>query len=75
MEPTTNPNPLMIVPFGVLLAGIALAPLFFADWWQKHYPKVAYALGAITLAYYLIGLKGHERVWHTAAEYTSVSLR
>jgi len=61
----------MIVPFGVLLAAIALAPLFFADWWHKHYPKVAYSLGAIILAYYLIGLKGHERVWHTAAEYVS----
>src|SRR5437867_2619078 len=71
MEPTTNPNPWMIVPFGVLLAAIALAPLFFADWWHKHYPKVAYSLGAIILAYYLIGLQGHERVWHTAAEYVS----
>src|SRR5256712_8998313 len=71
MEQTMNPNPWMMVPFGVLLAAIALAPLFFADWWHKHYPKVAYSLGAIILAYYLIGLKGHERVWHTAAEYVS----
>jgi Na+/H+ antiporter NhaD/arsenite permease-like protein len=61
----------MIVPFGVLLAAIALAPLFFADWWHKHYPKVACSLGAITLAYYSIGLDGHERVWHTAVEYAS----
>jgi len=61
----------MIVPFGVLLAAIALAPLFFADWWHKHYPKVAYSLGAIILAYYLIVLQGYERVWHTAAEYVS----
>src|SRR5882672_7982560 len=71
MEQTMNPNPWMIVPFGVLLAAIALAPLFFADWWQKHYPKVAYSLGAITMAYYLIGLNGRERVWHTAVEYVS----
>ena len=71
MEPTTNPNPWMIVPFGVLLAAIALAPLFFADWWHKHYPKVAYSLGAIILAFYLIVLQGYERVWHTAAEYVS----
>ena len=71
MAQTMNPNPWMIVPFGVLLAAIALAPLFFADWWHKHYPKVAYSLGAIILAYYLIGLKGYERVWHTAAEYVS----
>src|SRR5947208_9298770 len=61
----------MIVPFGVLLAAIALAPLFFVDWWSRHYPKGAYSLGAIILAYYLIGLKGYERVWHTAAEYVS----
>jgi Na+/H+ antiporter NhaD/arsenite permease-like protein len=32
---------------------------------------VACSLGAITLAYYLIGLDGHGRVWHTAAEYAS----
>jgi len=61
----------MIVPFGVLLAAIALAPLIFADWWHKHYPKVACSLGAITLAYYLIGLDGHERVWRGAVEYAS----
>src|SRR6266516_3104352 len=71
MEPTTNPNPWMMVPFGVLLTAIAIAPLFFADWWHKHYPKVAYSLGAIILAYYLIVLQGYERVWHTAAEYVS----
>lgn len=63
------PNPWMIVPFGVLLTTIALAPLVAANWWSKHYPKVAYALGAVTLAYYLIGLQAYGRVWHTAQEY------
>ena len=71
MEPTIAPNPLMLVPFGVLLAAIALAPLLFADWWQKHYPKLAYALGALTLIYYLAGLNAYQRVWDTAAEYAS----
>src|SRR5882672_434356 len=71
MEQTMNPNPWMIVPFGVLLAAVALAPLFLADWWQKHYSTVAWSLGAITMAYYLIGLNGHERVRHTAVEYVS----
>src|SRR2546426_1292168 len=65
------PNPWMILPFGALLATIALAPLFFADWWGKHYPKVACALGAITLAYYLFGLNAHTRVLHVAQEYVS----
>ena len=60
-----------MVPFGLLLAAIALAPLFFAGWWGKHYPKVAYALGALTLAYYLFGLQAHQRVLHTAHEYVS----
>ena len=61
----------MVLPFGLLLATIALAPLFFADWWQKHYPKVAYALGAVTLTYYLAVLKEYDRVWHTGTEYVS----
>ncbi len=61
----------MILPFGLLLATIALAPLFFADWWQKHYPNVAFALGALTLGYYLFGLHAHQRVLHTAHEYVS----
>ncbi|HLP75521.1 MAG TPA: sodium:proton antiporter [Candidatus Paceibacterota bacterium] len=72
MESTiVQPNPWMIVPFGVLLAMIALAPLFFADWWSKHYAKVAYALGAVTLAYYLFGLNAAPRVLATTHEYVS----
>jgi len=67
------PNAWMILPFGALLALIALAPLFFADWWTKHYPKVAVGLGAITLVYYLFFLPGTARqtVLHTAEEYFS----
>ncbi len=66
-----GPNPWMILPFGVLLGMIALAPLLFADWWAKHYPKVTCVLGAVTLAYYLFGLHALERVQHTAIEYVS----
>ena len=69
--PAIHPNPWMILPFGFLLAAIALGPLLCAGWWHKHYPKVAYALGAVTLAYYFIGLQAYERVWHTATEYFS----
>jgi Na+/H+ antiporter NhaD/arsenite permease-like protein len=68
-----QPNPWMILPFVVLLAAIALAPLFASEWWGRHYPKVAFALAAVTLAYYLVGLGhlGSERVLHTAKEYVS----
>ena len=55
-----QPNPWMILPFGLLLATIALGPLFFSDWWSKHYSKVAIALGAITLVYYFFGFSGHQ---------------
>lgn len=61
----------MILPFGVLLATIALAPLLRAQWWQQHYPKVAYGLGAITLGYYLFGLHAYPRVLQVAHEYVS----
>ena len=64
-------NPWMILPFGILLATIALAPLCCAGWWRKHYPKVAYALGAVTLLYYLVGLNNYDRIRSTAVEYAS----
>jgi len=66
-----SPTPWMILPFVALLGLIALAPLFFPGWWHHHYPKVAYALGALTLGYYLLGLHAYERVWHTGIEYFS----
>ncbi len=66
-----QPNPWMIAPFVVLLAAIALCPLWAAGWWSRHYPKVAFALGAVTLAYYLGGLHAYSRVLHTGIEYFS----
>ena len=66
-----TPNAWMILPFGLLLAAIALAPLSCAGWWSKHYPKVAFGLGLITLGYYLGGLQAGTRVWETTHEYLS----
>jgi len=66
-----QPNPWMILPFALLLGTIALAPLLCMGWWTKHYPKVAFSLAAITLAYYLLGLRAYERVLHGGIEYVS----
>jgi Na+/H+ antiporter NhaD/arsenite permease-like protein len=66
-----GPNPWMVLPFVLLLGSIALAPLFFSNWWGKHYPKVAFVLAAVTLAYYFFGLHAYERVFHVAHEYLS----
>lgn len=65
------PNPWMILPFGLLLGTIALGPLWFADWWAKQYPKVALALGMVTLGYYLFALHAYPRVLGVAHEYLS----
>lgn len=70
-ELVVSPNPWMAVPFGLLLASIALAPLVAPVWWNKHYPKVAIALGMVTIAYYLFGLRAAWRVLHVAHEYVS----
>src|SRR2546423_2817804 len=61
----------MVVPFLVLLLCIALGPLLARHWWEKHYPKVAFALAFITLTYYALGLQAFDRVRHTAYEYIS----
>lgn len=64
-------NPWMMLPFVALLAAIALAPFFFADWWGRHYPKVVGGLAGIVVIYYFAGLGEPGRVWHTAHEYLS----
>ena len=63
------PNPWMLLPFGLLLGAIALAPLFVPDWWSRHYPKVALGLGGVTLGYYLLVLGAPDRVLQVAHDY------
>ena len=70
-EDSLTANPWMMLPFGILLAMIALAPLFFQSWWEKHYPKAACGLALITLGYYLLHLRAFAVVWHTTHEYIS----
>ena len=64
-------SPWLILPFGALLALIALAPLFFAAWWGKHYIKMAVGLAAIMVLYYVFALGARERVAETAHNYFS----
>ncbi|HXR09100.1 MAG TPA: sodium:proton antiporter [Candidatus Acidoferrum sp.] len=51
-----QPNPWMMLPFGLLLAAMAIGPLLFRPWWERHYGKTVLALGAITVGYYLLFL-------------------
>src|SRR5438309_11359090 len=69
--PAVQPNVWMVTPFVALLAAMALAPLFCAHWWRRHYMKVSFALGAITLVYYLGALHANERLLHTGMDFLS----
>jgi len=62
---------ILVVPFLLLLLLIAIAPLFFPDWWSKHYPKVSYGLGAVVVIYYIFVLDNSRSVLHSAQEYFS----
>ncbi len=66
-----QPNPWMVLPFAILLGVIALAPLVVPKFWHHHYPKVALALGAVTLTYYLFGLHAYVRLGQVGHEYLS----
>src|SRR5581483_11041611 len=69
--PSYEVNPWMMLPFGLLLALIALAPLFFSSWWGKHYIKVAVGLAAIMVGYYAFDLGAKQRILETAHSYIS----
>ncbi len=65
------PSPVMVIPFILLLAGIATGPLFYAHFWEHNYPKIAIALGFVTTMYYLLVLHDTHSLMHTLAEYLS----
>jgi len=59
-------------PFVLLLASIAVGPIAFRHGWHRHYPKVAFGLGALVVAGYAILRRGElGRVLHAASEYTA----
>jgi Na+/H+ antiporter NhaD/arsenite permease-like protein len=67
----TLPSPYMVIPFIVLLLMIATGPLFYKHFWERHYAKMAFLLGIITVLYYLIFLKDYRSLLHTLTEYIS----
>lgn len=58
-----------VIPFVTLLLLIASGPLFFEHFWHKNYPKIAVALAAVVVAYYLFVLKNTHEPVHALAEY------
>jgi Na+/H+ antiporter NhaD/arsenite permease-like protein len=64
-----RPNWLIMVPFGVLLVAIALAPLIAQHHWERHYHKLCVALASIVCLYYLFVVKQPARVVHAGIDY------
>lgn len=70
-EPPPAIHPLWMIPFWLLLLMIAVAPFIHREWWEHNYPPVSVGLGLLVAAYYAVGLRETDRLWHTAAEYIS----
>jgi Na+/H+ antiporter NhaD/arsenite permease-like protein len=70
-EGHTLPPVYMVIPFVLLLLMIATGPLFYHHFWEANYPKVAMALGAVTVIYYLAVLNDYHSLLHSLAEYLS----
>ncbi len=52
---TTAAPPLwLLAPFALLLACVAMGPLFFPHFWHKRYPLIAVLLGAVSAGWYLL---------------------
>lgn len=62
-----------MIPFVLLLAGIAMMPFIARHWWEHHYAKVAIVLGLVVTAYYglFLGPVGYGNIGKAAAEYIS----
>ena len=62
---------IMILPFVLLLAAIAVGPFINRHWWEKYYPFVAVGLGFVPVAYYLFVIGNGTRMLQTGIEYFS----
>jgi Na+/H+ antiporter NhaD/arsenite permease-like protein len=61
----------MMLPFGLLLACMAVLPLHWPGFWEKHYAKLALCFAAVTVVYYVFFLPpaAMQTVRHTAEDY------
>jgi Na+/H+ antiporter NhaD/arsenite permease-like protein len=70
-QPPIPVNPWMMLPFGLLLALMALAPVYWPHWWARRYGQAAFSLGAATLVYYVAGLRDLASVLRVGHDYVS----
>lgn len=62
----------LVLPFALLLLMIATGPLFYARFWEHHYPKVSIVSGFAVLLFYAFAIEGGWHILlHTLEEYLS----
>ena len=67
--PITQPHPLSMLPFAVLLLCIAFLPFVLKLHWERHYHRVALFLASITTAYYFFWIRQPERILREGGDY------
>lgn len=60
-----------VIPFILLLFMIATGPLFYAHFWHKFYPHIAFFFAALVIAYYQFVLHSTGHIIHSFFEYLS----
>jgi len=65
----SEPPPVLVAPFVVLLLAIALLPFVAKRQWEQHYAKVSIGLGLIVVFYYLAVLQNGPRMLTSLIEY------
>src|SRR5213596_2860376 len=71
MPTAPPPSPALLLPFLLLLIGVAIFPLVLQQHWEKHYQKFCALLAVFTSGYYLFALQSVAPVQHAAGEYAS----
>jgi Na+/H+ antiporter NhaD/arsenite permease-like protein len=64
-----EPDSLSMIPFGALLLALAIAPSLSGKQWRCHHGKICATFAALTISYYIFGLRAGSRVLRAGFEY------
>ena len=67
----SEPNWLIMLPFGILLLAIAFGPLIAQHHWERHYHTLCIALAAVVCFYHLFVVNAATRVIHAGTDYVT----
>lgn len=68
---SAEPNPAIMLPFGILLLAIAFGPLIARYHWERHYHQLCIGLAGVVCSYHALIIHQGVRVLHAVADYVS----